>query len=237
MSSLPNAWLASRARQRRELTERIAASGRVSLEGIKAREANDRTENEIDLMVHLADLRRKDQRLAPVSRSGSRRFKRLAAGCLKTKAIDCQFKANGSDTFQMYGCIWSNVDRQNDVIEPGAVDNVDEFLSEGWIALSHDQAKLAIGYPIDAIQDSTGFLVTAKWHSTPAAWDARTVVRERLAAGKDVKASIGYVSRPDGESFERGRDGQVVRRLSKISVYECSIVNLAANPAAHVLES
>ena len=42
------------------------------------------------------------------------------------------------------------------------------------------------------MQDSVGLKVSGAFHSTEEAQAVRTVVRERLAAGKAVKCSIGY---------------------------------------------
>ena len=88
---------------------------------------------------------------------------------------------------------------------------------------------LAVAFPVSAEQDAHGLKITGKFHSTPEAQAVRTVSRERLAAGKAVKCSIGYVTRD--ESFEK-TDGRMVRRIKKLSIYEASFVNLPANPAA-----
>jgi hypothetical protein len=82
-----------------------------------------------------------------------------------------------------------------------------------------------------ASQDSKGLLVTGRFHSTAEAQACRTVVKERMAAGKAVKCSIGYMT--EDESYEK-IEGRSVRRIKKLSVYEASFVNLPANPAAEV---
>ena len=172
------------------------------------------------------------------------RLRRLPAECrrtglrykrseLRTQTFDCRFKASKDpDTIKLYACVWGNIDRGDDLIQPHAVRNVDEFLKDGWIALNHRGIDLPIAYPTDAEQDSYGFLVSCRWHDTPVARDARTVVRERRTAGKSVKSSIGYLSVE--EAFEK-RDGRTIRILRGINVYECSIVNLPMNPLAGVV--
>jgi hypothetical protein len=84
------------------------------------------------------------------------------------------------------------------------------------------------------VQDAKGFRVKAAWHDTDEAKACRTVVRERLASGKRMLASVGYVvhdARPEK------RDGQAVRVLSSISVFELSLALLVANPAAAVVSA
>jgi hypothetical protein len=60
------------------------------------------------------------------------------------------------------------------------------------------------------------------WNRATAGW---------RAAGKDVAASIGYVVNPGGFSYERV-DGQQVRLLTDLSIFEASVVLLPANPSA-----
>jgi HK97 family phage prohead protease len=157
-----------------------------------------------------------------------------AASCLPRKSCAVQLKTLDESTgsFELYALAFGNVDRQGDVIEPGAVTNIDELVRDGWIALNHDQMALPIAVIDSATQDAKGLLVTGRWHSTPYAQAVRTTVLERLKAGKRVLCSIGYAV--EEERYETA-DGQTVRHIDKISVYECSIVNLPANPQAEVV--
>ena len=159
-----------------------------------------------------------------------------AISCLPRKTVDCEFKAIDGDagTFEMYALVFGNVDRQGDLIEPFAVQNVDELVADGWIALNHDQVSLPIAMIDTALQDTRGLKLTGRFHSTPDAQNARTTILERKAAGKAVKTSIGYIVPVDGERYER-INGQQVRIISKLSVYEASYVNLPANPEAEIL--
>jgi HK97 family phage prohead protease len=179
-----------------------------------------------------SDLARQSAGMAGMGRSGLQ-WKRLQAGPLKHKRLDLKAETKG-DTLRMYCLVFSVIDRQGDLIEPGAVKNLDEFLTDGWVALNHNNCMLPVAIPVEATQDEHGMLVVARWHSTPEAQACKTVVEERQAAGKSVKTSVGYIS--TDERFERV-DGQAVRRLRGLRVYECSIVNLPANPAAEVLAS
>jgi len=161
------------------------------------------------------------------------RAAQAAAALLPRRTVELPVKSVGDDgSFELYGAVFGNVDRQGDVIEVGAFTNLDEFSRDGWIALNHQQAELPVGYPTAAVQDETGLLIRGSFHSTPEAQACRTVVKERMAAGKAVKCSVGYLT--IDESYEK-RDGQQVRSLKKIAVYEVSFVNLPANPAAEVV--
>lgn len=157
-----------------------------------------------------------------------------SSGMLPKKSFSCQIKSLDEEgTFVLFAAVFDNVDRQGDVIEKGAFTNLDEFVRDGWIALNHDQKSLPVAYPLTAVQDDHGLKITGRFHSTPAAQACRTVVKERMAAEKGVKCSIGY--RTVDESY--GRIGErSVRRLEKLAIYEASFVNLPANPEAEVTD-
>jgi HK97 family phage prohead protease len=154
---------------------------------------------------------------------------------IEHKALNCEFKAAGDDgSFELYALAFNNVDRQGDLIVPGAVSNTAELVSDGWGALNHMNSALPVAYPESAIQDAKGLLVRGKFHSHPDAQAVRTVVTERMAAGKAVPCSIGYAV--DDASYET-RNGEPIRILKSIRVYEFSFVNLPANPAATVVSA
>lgn len=158
-----------------------------------------------------------------------------AAADLARKSFELELKELADDgSFVMYAAVFGNVDRGGDAIEPGAFVNLDEFVRDGFIALNHRSMELPVGYPTAATQDAKGLRVEGKFHSDPEAQRCRTVVRERLDAGKSVQTSIGYLI--EESSYEQ-RGKQQVRKLSKIRVYESSFVNLAMNPEAGVVEA
>lgn len=158
-----------------------------------------------------------------------------AASILPRKTVECELKVldEGTGEFEMYALVFGNVDRQGDVIEPGSVTNIDELVKDGWIALNHKGDELPLATISTALQDSHGLKLTGRFHSTPQAQEARTIIRERLERGKGVKTSIGYLVPDDGQHYER-EDGQEVRHITKLSVYEASYVNLPANPEAEI---
>lgn len=151
------------------------------------------------------------------------------------KSFDLDIKAqDDSGGFTAYVARFGNVDRTKEVIQPGAFKNLDGFSVDGWVGLNHDMARLPIALIDTAKQDATGLLISARWHSTPEAQACRAVVNERMRAGKSVKCSIGYKVL---DSFKDSVNGQPITRLTALEIFEASIVNLPANPAADVVSA
>jgi uncharacterized protein len=149
----------------------------------------------------------------------------------KTVDIDLDAKAADAGAATAYVAVFGNVDRDLEVISPGAFVNLDEFVKDGWIATNHDRRILPVASVTSAEQDAYGLKLTWEWHGTEDAQAARTVVRERLERGKGVKCSIGYRVL---KSHPEQRDGGFVRVLDEVELYEASVVNLPANPKAEV---
>lgn len=154
---------------------------------------------------------------------------------LERKSFECEVKADGDDgSFELYALVFNNEDRQGDIIAPGAVKNLDELVRDGWGALNHRAMDLPVAYAESATQDTKGLLIRGKFHTHPEAQACRTVVRERKAAGKRVLCSIGYAIEDAAQEL---RNGEPVRILKAIRVYEFSFVNLPANPLADVVSA
>jgi HK97 family phage prohead protease len=155
---------------------------------------------------------------------------------LEHKSIALKQKDIGTGNgFRLYGAVFGNLDRANEVIAPGAFKNLNAFVRDGFLALNHDWSSLPIGTISGATQDSHGLLCTGEWHGTPEAQAARTTTTERLARGKTVKCSIGYSVTDD--STERDSLGRPFRLLKAIDLFEVSIVAMPANELAQVLEA
>jgi HK97 family phage prohead protease len=132
--------------------------------------------------------------------------------------------------FEGYGAVYGNVDRVNEIVVKDSISNLDEFLIEGFIAVGHDWTGLPIATITAVESDDYGLKITAEFHSTKAAQDARAVMNERLERGKFVGLSIGY------EVVESEiNDG--IRSLTKLILYEVSLVTVPANPLAGVSQS
>jgi HK97 family phage prohead protease len=128
-----------------------------------------------------------------------------------------------------YASIKNEVDAYQDVILDGAYGDLDEFVQSGFVAVGHNHAESPVGYIVSAREDHRGLYVTMAFHSTPGALAAKTVAEERLAAGKRVGLSIGYL--PVKWRFDT-RDDRRVRLLEKIELKEFSLVSLPAAPGA-----
>ena len=152
---------------------------------------------------------------------------------LETKRMTLELKALVADsgTLEGYAAVTGNVDLGGDVILRGAFVNLQDFITKGFAAFGHDWYDEPIGFIESAVEDEVGLRVVMRFHSTQDAQDARTVVKERIDAGKFVGLSIGY------RVIEAGwetRDGQDVRVLKAIEVFEFSIVTMPMNPEAQV---
>jgi HK97 family phage prohead protease len=148
---------------------------------------------------------------------------------LQRKMCDlAEFKLTdeGNGGFSGYGSVFSVLDRQGEIVAPGAfTDTLPQFEKEGFIAVSHDWDRLPVGSIKACRQDEKGLWIDAEFHSTPEAQACRTYVRERLQRGKSVGLSIGYWVRDD----ERTKDGRLLKQLD---LAEVSVVTIPANPAA-----
>lgn len=141
--------------------------------------------------------------------------------------------------FSGYVSVFGNEDSHGDIIEPGAFkDGLADFIRDGFAPVGHDWSGLPVATIAEAFEDEHGLFMRCEFHSTAAAQDARTVVRERLARGKTVGLSVGYevleyaIIKSDDPSEWRYK-----RRLLKIKLYEGSIVTVPANALAGVTDA
>ncbi len=144
----------------------------------------------------------------------------------EAKALD-----EGHGFLEGYGSVTGNIDRDNEIVEKGAVRNLKDFIEHGFSAIGHDWNDLPSGWIADAKEDDRGYWYKMGFHSTQRAQDARKVASERLSAGKSVALSIGYSVLED--TIEK-RDGKSVRILKGLELHEISLVTVPANPQAMV---
>jgi HK97 family phage prohead protease len=157
-----------------------------------------------------------------------------ASGCAYSLPIEFKDIGIGDDRFTLLAAVFGNIDRGGDVCVPGCVKNAAEFINEGSVFWNHDQ-NIPIGYPIGARETADGFEVDARWHTTPEAQKYRTIVRDRLASGRSTGSSIGYKVR--GTPSTQWVNGRSVRILDAIDIFEVSVVPIAMNPLARVLDA
>jgi hypothetical protein len=142
-------------------------------------------------------------------------------------------KAAVSETgeFSGYANVFNIVDRGGDRVLPGAFDkDLDRFLREGFISWGHDWGQM-IAMPVEAKEDATGLFLRAQFHSTEAAQEKRVITQERLAAGLSMGLSIGY---DVGDFAIVNEDGQRVRELKELTVWETGLVAVPMNQLSNV---
>jgi HK97 family phage prohead protease len=142
-------------------------------------------------------------------------------------------KAATSAGFAGYASTWGNRDRQDEIVHRGAFggpDELERFLRTAPILWNHRDDR-PIAYPVLLREDDVGLWLTARWHTTALADEARQILTERREAGKaPFGLSIGF--RPIDRRL--GRDGIV--HLYKAELLEISLVSIPANPLAEVVE-
>ncbi len=133
--------------------------------------------------------------------------------------------------FQLYGTTWNGPpDYHSTVFLPYSCTNLDQFVDRGKILWNHN-SKMQIGAPIRATQDGHGLLIEAEWLDNRRGRDFRTIVRERMEAGKVCAASIHMDRSPVVEQKHLfGQPVNVVRQFSLAG--ECSFVKFGAHPDA-----
>ncbi len=142
----------------------------------------------------------------------------------KTLFLDAKPDAD-ADTLEGYASVKNEVDAVGDLIRDGAYGNLNDFVRQGFVTVGHDHSANPIGFIEQAREDSHGLFVSMKFHSTPAAQEAKAVAFERLRAGRVVGLSIGYL--PVDWEFER-QNGKRIRVLKKIELKEFSLVAMPA---------
>lgn len=147
-----------------------------------------------------------------------------------------QAKADGDGAGRVsgYASTFGNVDSYGDTIVPGAYTRtIPTFLRDGFIPWGHDWIGYPVATPDVAREDDTGLWLEAEFHSDPESQRARALVAERLSRGKTMGLSIGYEAK--GWDIQE-IDGQQVRRLLDIELYEVSLVMVPADTNARVAD-
>jgi uncharacterized protein len=167
---------------------------------------------------------------------------------VETKDIRFEVKALGDDgEFSGYASVFGNLDRQGDVVLPGAfAAAIPDFLKDGVVCWQHDWEE-PIGKPIECKEDATGLFVRASILPTEQGKDALILMRggvvTKLSFGFDVKSCTrlyGEACDPyfstemsDGEKAEYREYG--IRLLTQVDpLYEISPVTVPANNSATI---
>lgn len=169
------------------------------------------------------------------------------------KATPASVKASDTGGFRGYAARFLNIDRQGDIIMPGAFAKaVAEFMSDGGLVLADHVNKTSnvIGTLLEAQEDKTGLIVDVAFSATTAGQDARQLLREKAVK----KMSIAFLAKKP----ERYTEKQVLELWSKYNfkptqaqlklakgganvisevaeILEVSIVAIPANPEASII--
>lgn len=136
----------------------------------------------------------------------------------------------GPGGFQGYGAVYGNIDRDEEIIAPGAfADSLRAFVRDGFIGEAHDWDR-PVATIDDAVEDAYGLMIAATYHTDPASQSVRTYTNERLERGKSVGLSVGF------RMLEWSYDEEADRlTITKGDLFEVSIVTVPANPLAGIM--
>lgn len=153
----------------------------------------------------------------------------------KTLYTDMRFEMQadegGPGRFAGYAVTYGKPLISGDVVKYGAFDaSLDGFLLRGALLSQHDWDKTPVGMFTSAKSDDHGLWFEGVWHSTPDAQISRTIAQERIAAGKSVALSVGFLL----EEFEpvdaKDKWGPVV--VTNGTLLEVSLVGVGNDPNA-----
>lgn len=127
-----------------------------------------------------------------------------------------------------YAAVYGNIDSYYDIVQTGAFDSflASEDVKRCKFCFNHDMDDV-IGVIEDLRSDEKGLWFKAKVSNTSLGRD----VAELISDGALSEFSIGYKT----EDSIRQDDG--VRLLTKVYLYEISVVSRAANPKATIVET
>lgn len=167
------------------------------------------------------------------------------------------FAETDTGSFRGYAARFLNLDRQNDIILPGAfAKSLPAYLDEGGIVLADHENKTSsvIGRLVDATEDRDGLLVEARFSATKAAQDIRRMIVEKTLRKmsiafypevskvvrytekqvRDVWKSYGYEPTPrENELLRSKRGANVISDVSEI--LEVTVTPIPANSKADIL--
>ena len=149
-------------------------------------------------------------------------YKRFKCEDLEVKREDTHLFVEG------YAAVYGNVDSYNDIVQSIAFDSflTSQDVKRCKFCFNHDMYDV-IGVIEDLKSDEKGLWFRAKVSNTSLGRD----VAELISDGALSEFSIGYKT----EDSIRQDDG--VRLLTKLYLYEISVVSRAANPKATITET
>jgi HK97 family phage prohead protease len=145
---------------------------------------------------------------------------KIAGTCLAIGAAELKFSENVGE-FSGYGSVFEVKDSHNDIIKPGAFDDVIKSGDAVKVYVNHDWlgGALPVGEWEGLSQDSVGLIGKARLETRmPKALDAYWAVKGALVNG----LSIGYAVDKSGieKRADGGRDIYRIKMLKEISIVD-----------------
>lgn len=169
-----------------------------------------------------------------------------------TKSVNAAMKATDSGGFRGYAARFLNIDRQGDIILPGAFAKaLPAFLDDGGMVLADHENKTSavIGTLVDAVEDRNGLLVDVQFSATKAGQDARQKLIEKSVRkmsisfyGKSERYSESQIKKlwetyghkpTEAQKRMAAKGANVITDAAEI--LEVSIVPIPANTEAAIL--
>lgn len=151
----------------------------------------------------------------------------------KTFECDEVKAADDGHALEGYASVFGNVDGHGDVVVKGAfARTINERVRKGRVPLLLDhrnEVNSILGTVTSAVETSRGLKVKAKLAPVPEADRLRILAKD----GHRLSMSIGYLPIPEQTSFTNV-DGQMVRELREVKLFEASVVAVGANEEAEV---
>jgi HK97 family phage prohead protease len=151
--------------------------------------------------------------------------------------VDCKLAGDATGTFSGYGAVFGNIDSYGDVIERGAFkDTLLAWQSKGkWpkMLLQHGgmgigaEDMMPVGQWTSMSEDAKGLKVEGKLFALNT--ERGQYIYEGLKSGELDSLSIGYQT---DAAYDTVKDGVTLRHLTKLNLWEVSIVTFPANDKA-----
>lgn len=144
------------------------------------------------------------------------------------------FELTGLDqagrTIEGYASTFGNVDLGADVIHPGAFAKTLAERGNKVRLLWQHHTDEPLGKPLELREDARGLFIKAIISDTARGRDALALLRDGAIEG----LSIGYDAVKGGLEYQNV-DGQTVRHLREVKLYEVSIVSFPMNEQAGII--
>lgn len=156
--------------------------------------------------------------------------------CRKMMSEDGNESTTEVGVISGYAGVFSNVDRQDDIIEPGAFSNLTSRNARGALKvkmfLDHDHTRRP-GIWTSLSQDDKGLLARGEFNlSTNLGRETYEEVKngslDAMSVGFRIPKGGAYYDKPEDE------DSFSIRRITKAELFEISLVPIPANPEATI---